>query len=89
MGALTRIKAWSRIGVRELGLMKPTAYFVNTARGRIVDETALAQFLGNEGVVAGRGLIPKDVEPRARNDIANPRTESVRSWRTWPCRSLR
>src|SRR5882724_4863981 len=29
------------IGAKELGLMKPTAYIVNTSRGPIVDETAL------------------------------------------------
>src|SRR4051812_36841933 len=33
------------IGVRELALMKPTAYLLNTARGGIVDEEALFQVL--------------------------------------------
>jgi glyoxylate reductase len=33
------------IGARELGLMKPSAFFVNTARGRIVDEPALIEAL--------------------------------------------
>lgn len=33
------------IGARELGLMKPTAYLVNTSRGPIVDEGALAEAL--------------------------------------------
>jgi len=43
------------IGERELGLMKPTAYFVNTARGRIVDEPALIKAL-QQGTIAGAGL---------------------------------
>jgi glyoxylate reductase len=33
------------IGARELGLMKPTAFLINTARGRIVDEPVLIEVL--------------------------------------------
>jgi phosphoglycerate dehydrogenase-like enzyme len=43
------------IGAKELGMMKPTAYLVNTARGLIVDEDALADAL-EKGVIAGAGL---------------------------------
>lgn len=43
------------IGAREFRLMKPTAYFINTARGRIVDESALIQAL-QDGTIAGAGL---------------------------------
>lgn len=43
------------IGERELGMMKPTAFFVNTARGRIVDERALIVAL-RRGAIAGAGL---------------------------------
>jgi glyoxylate reductase len=43
------------IGERELGLMKPTSYLVNTARGRIVDEKALIKAL-RERTIAGAGL---------------------------------
>ena len=50
------------IGARELGLMKPTAYLVNTSRGPIVDEPALIQALEN-GTIAGAGLDVFDVEP--------------------------
>jgi lactate dehydrogenase-like 2-hydroxyacid dehydrogenase len=43
------------IGARELSLMKRTAYLINTARGRIVDEPALIIALQN-GTIAGAGL---------------------------------
>lgn len=50
------------IGARELGLMKPTAYLINTSRGPIVDEPALVQALQN-GTIAGAGLDVFDQEP--------------------------
>src|SRR5690349_19494387 len=43
------------IGARELGLMKPSAYFINTARGRIVDEEALIAAWQSH-TIAGAGL---------------------------------
>lgn len=43
------------IGQRELSMMKPTAYLINTARGCLIDETALEQILRN-GTIAGAAL---------------------------------
>jgi glyoxylate reductase len=43
------------IGRRELGLMKPQAYLINTARGRIVDEPELIRAL-QEKRIAGAAL---------------------------------
>jgi phosphoglycerate dehydrogenase-like enzyme len=50
------------VGARELGLMKRTAYLVNTARGPIVDETALVRALQTRAI-AGAGLDVFDEEP--------------------------
>lgn len=52
------------IGARELALMKPSAYLVNTSRGPLVDEKALVQAL-RDGAIAGAGLDVFDEEPLA------------------------
>ena len=43
------------IGERELAKMKPTAIFINTARGAVVDEEALVQAL-QQGMIMAAGL---------------------------------
>ncbi len=50
------------IGARELDLMKPTAFLVNTSRGPIVDQDALLAAL-EAGDIAGAGLDVYDEEP--------------------------
>jgi D-3-phosphoglycerate dehydrogenase len=50
------------IGARELCLMKPTAYLINTGRGQIVDESALYAAL-TEGRIAGAALDVFEQEP--------------------------
>lgn len=50
------------VGGREIRLMKPTAFLINTARGAIIDEAALVRCM-KEGVIAGAGLDTQEVEP--------------------------
>lgn len=62
-----------------LRMMKPTSYLINTSRGAVIDESALARAL-DEGWIAGAGLDVLTVEPpppdhpllRAKNCTITP-----------------
>jgi phosphoglycerate dehydrogenase-like enzyme len=55
------------VNAERLALMKPTAYFINTARGPIVDQKALTKVL-QERKIAGAGLDVFEQEPTDPND---------------------
>ena len=55
-------------GAKELKMMKPTAILINTARGGLVDEAALAEALKN-GTIAGAGFDVLTVEPPKDGNI--------------------
>ena len=58
------------IGYRELSLMQPSAYLVNTARGPIVDEKALVRAL-EEKRIAGAALDVYEHEPMVEPGLIN------------------
>jgi glyoxylate reductase len=57
-----------QIGKRELGLMKKTAFIINTARGPIIDEKALISALKAKRI-AGAGLDVFEFEPKVSTEL--------------------
>lgn len=57
------------IGKKELELMKPSAYLINTARGQIINEEELIEGL-QEGLIAGAGLDVYYAEPKFNKELA-------------------
>ncbi len=77
------------INADSLSLMKPTAYLINTARGPLVDEAALAAAL-DAGQIAGAGLDVVSVEPpRAGNVLFAARNCVITPHVAWASRAAR
>lgn len=55
------------LGEQELSLMKKSAFLINTSRGPLIDEAALAKAL-NQGQIAGAGLDVLSQEPPKENN---------------------
>lgn len=74
------------IGARELALMKREAIIVNTSRGAILDEDALAEAL-RDGKIAGAGLdVLTDEPPRPDNPLLSMSNVLITphiGWQTW------
>ncbi len=56
------------IGEKELRLMRPDAFLINTSRGEVVDESALADAL-KKGRIKGAGLDVFEREPEVHPDL--------------------
>lgn len=55
------------VGEKQFSMMKPSAYFINTARGKLVDERALYHALSQQ-IIAGAGVDVLKKEPFDAND---------------------
>ena len=88
------------IGTKEIALMKPTAYFINTSRGGVVDQKALTEALINKRI-QGAGLDVFEEEPISNDDpllklenvILCPHSicwtdECFRDNGTWDCKGM-
>lgn len=77
------------VNAERIALMKPAAFLVNTARGPLIDERALADAL-NEGRIAGAALDVLSVEPPpAGNPLLSANNCAVTPHIAWATRASR
>jgi glycerate dehydrogenase len=76
------------INAKRLAIMKPSAYLINTGRGGLIDEYALANALNNE-LLAGAGLDVLSIEPPKDNPLLSAKNCIVTPHIAWASRSAR
>ncbi|MFO7956840.1 MAG: D-2-hydroxyacid dehydrogenase [Candidatus Brocadiia bacterium] len=77
------------VGAERLALMKPAAFLINTSRGPVVDEAALAEAL-EEGRLAGAGLdVLSEEPPDADNPLLQAPNCHVTPHIAWATRAAR
>jgi glycerate dehydrogenase len=77
------------VNATRLALMKPTAFLLNTSRGPLVDEAALAEALNSERI-AGAGLDVLSVEPpKPDNPLLSAKNCLVTPHIAWATRAAR
>ncbi len=77
------------VNAERLVLMKPTAFLINTSRGPLIDEPALAEAL-NAGRLAGAGLDVLSAEPPAAdNPLLTAKNCYITPHIAWATRSAR
>jgi len=74
---------------RRLEMMKPTAFLINTSRGPLIDEPALAEAL-NGGRIAGAGLdVLCEEPPRPDNPLLHARNCTITPHIAWATKAAR
>ena len=77
------------VNAERLGWMKPSAFLLNTSRGPLVDEVALADAL-NSGRIAGAALDVLSVEPPAAdNPLLSAKNCLITPHNAWGTRAAR
>ncbi len=77
------------VNKQRLEMMKPSAFLINTSRGPLVDEPALAEAL-NAGRIAGAGLdVLCEEPPRTDNPLLSARNCYITPHIAWATRSAR
>lgn len=77
------------VNTARLARMKPTAFLLNTSRGPLIDEAALAEAL-NSGRIAGAGLDVLSVEPpKADNPLLTAKHCLITPHNAWATRAAR
>ena len=77
------------INAERLALMKPTAYLINTSRGPLVDEQALADALNNEQIAGAALDVLSSEPPKQSNPLLTAKNCHITPHIAWASRAAR